>query len=185
MIRINLAPSGGARRRAAIRLPAPSLNLGVLFGVVYLAAILGIGAYWWSLSAEKARLAADVARATTEVASLKATIGQGTNVRNEVADMRKRVEVIESLTRGQSRPILMFDAFVDLIPRDLWVTALEDRGSILKVTGTAFSPTAVADLMSNLRASGRFKDVDIVVSRQDLTKTPRLVTFEVTCRFEG
>jgi len=40
-------------------------------------------------------------------------------------------------------------------------------------------------LMTNLRASGKFKDVDIVVSRQDLAKVPRLVTFEVTCRFES
>ena len=29
-----------------------------------------------------------------------------------------------------------------------------------------------------------FKDVDLVESRQDLTKSPRTITFEVTCRFE-
>jgi hypothetical protein len=39
--------------------------------------------------------------------------------------------------------------------------------------------------MANLRASGKFKEVEIVVSRQDLGKSPQLVTFEVTCRFEG
>ena len=39
--------------------------------------------------------------------------------------------------------------------------------------------------MQNLRASGRFKEVDIVVARQEITKTPRFVTFEVTCRFES
>jgi hypothetical protein len=52
------------------------------------------------------------------------------------------------------------------------------------VTGAAFSPTAVSNLMTALRASGRFKDVDIVVSKRDLDKTPNVVTFEVTCRFE-
>jgi hypothetical protein len=39
--------------------------------------------------------------------------------------------------------------------------------------------------MSNLRASGKFKDVDLVVSRRDLARPSPLVTFEVTCRFEG
>ena len=55
----------------------------------------------------------------------------------------------------------------------------------IKVSGSAFSPTAVADFMSNLRASGKFKDVDLVVSRRDLARPLPLVTFEVTCRFEG
>jgi hypothetical protein len=39
--------------------------------------------------------------------------------------------------------------------------------------------------MQNLRNSGKFKDVDIVVSRRDLGRPTPLVTFEVTCRFEG
>jgi hypothetical protein len=39
--------------------------------------------------------------------------------------------------------------------------------------------------MSKLRASGKFKEVDLVVSRQDLARPAPLVTFEVTCRFES
>ena len=35
-----------------------------------------------------------------------------------------------------------------------------------------------------LKATGKFKDVDIVDAKQDLTKTPRLITFEVVTRFE-
>ena len=41
----------------------------------------------------------------------------------------------------------------------------------------------VMDMVQTLRR--RFKDVDLIVSRQDITKTPRMVTFEVTCRFES
>jgi len=46
------------------------------------------------------------------------------------------------------------------------------------------STAAVSDFMANLKSSGKFKDVEIVVSRQALDKTPSLVTFEVTCKFE-
>jgi len=56
---------------------------------------------------------------------------------------------------------------------------------MLKILGTAYSPTAVSDFMTNLRSSGRFKEVDIMISKQELQKAPRLVTFEVTCRFES
>ena len=74
----------------------------------------------------------------------------------------------------------LLDSFADVVPRDLWITGMEERDSVLKLTGSAFSTTAVSDLMSNLRSSGRFKSIDIVISRQDLAKSPSMVTFEVT-----
>jgi hypothetical protein len=37
--------------------------------------------------------------------------------------------------------------------------------------------------MANLRQAGKFKEVDIVVAKQDLSKSPSPVTFEVTCHF--
>jgi Tfp pilus assembly protein PilN len=75
-----------------------------------------------------------------------------------------------------------------VIPGGLWLIGLEeklekDKGNQLRMVGAAFSATAVADFMSNLRKSEKFKDVDLIVSRQDLTKTPPLVNFEVICAF--
>jgi type IV pilus assembly protein PilN len=163
----------------------PELNLGVIFLVVYVLALAGIGIYWWNLSSEEARLTTAIDRATKEIAQLKPITDQAAKVRGQVADLQKRVKTIDELTKNQSRPIRVFDAFVSVVPNDLWITRMEEKGNVLKVSGTAFSPTAVSDLMNNLRASGKFKDVDINVSRQDLGKSPRLVTFEVTCRFEG
>jgi Tfp pilus assembly protein PilN len=184
MIRINLAPTG-ARPRAPFRLQLPSPNLGVLFLVVYVVAGAGVGFYWWRLSSAQARLTTEIARAQSELAALRAIVGQSDQVKAQVAELRQRVQTIQELTKSQSRSIQLFDAFVDVVPTDLWITGLEERGTVLKVSGTAFSTTAVADLMANLRRSGRFKEVDITLARQDLTKSPRLVTFEVTCRFES
>jgi len=70
------------------------------------------------------------------------------------------------------------------VPKDLWLTRLEEKGGQLRFAGVAFSSVAVSDFMSNLKASGKFKDVDLVDARQDLTKSPRTITFEVSCRFE-
>ena len=101
------------------------------------------------------------------------------------AELRKRVDVIEQLTRDQARPIILVDAFAGVVPRDLWITRLEERNSVLRIAGAAFSTTAVSDFMANLRASGKFKDVDIIVSRRDLARPALPVTFEVTSRFGG
>jgi Tfp pilus assembly protein PilN len=184
MIRINLAPTT-RRRRPAFRLRLPSFNLGLLFAVLYLALVAGVGGYWWTLSSHEARLTVEIDQKARELNQLKATIGQGAKLKDQLADLQKRVKVIKRLVESQGRPIQLLDAFADAVPRDLWVTGMEEKGPVLRVSGSAFSTTAVSDFMANLRTSGKFKDVDLVVSRQDFGKTPSLVTFEVTCRFEG
>ena len=185
MIRINLAPDA-KRRRVGFTLPAlPAFNLGWLFLIIYVVAAGGLGAWWWTLSGEESTLTQEIDKKNTELAQLKATLGQGANVKAQVEELRKRLAVLEELTKGQARPIVLVDAFANMIPKDLWITGIEDRNQILRISGSAFSTTAVADFMQNLRASGKFKDVDIIVSRRDLARPSPLVTFEVTCRFEG
>ena len=184
MIRINLAPPT-ARQGRGFRLSLPSFNVGMLFLVVYLVVGAVVGAYWWQLSKEATRLTDEVEQANRELAMLKPITDQSSRVKDQLADLQKRVRTITDLTKNQAKPIRMFDAFASVVPNDLWVTRMEEKGNILKVSGTAFSSVAVSDLMANLRASGKFKDVDIVLSRQDLGRSPRLVTFEVTCRFES
>lgn len=184
MIKINLAPEGSQRRRPALQLSLPSFNLGLAFAVVYVLAAGGAGLYWFTLSREEARLQAQVARDQQELTNLKNTIGHGAKVKEQLQDMKKRTAAIEQLTRNQGRPLALLDVFLDAVPQDLWITALEEKASVLKASGTAFSTTAVSDFMTNLKKTGRFKEVDIVIARQDLSKSPRPVTFEVSCRFE-
>jgi len=184
MIRINLAPVEARRRMPSMSLSVPAFNLGILFGILYIVAVAGIGFSWYGLMSEESALAADVDRLNRELASLKTTLGQGASVKTQLAEVKRRVTVLEDLTKGQGRSIVLLDSFIDTVPRDLWITNLEQKESGLKLNGTAFSTTAVSDFMSNLKSSGKFKDVDIVISRQAIDKTPSLVTFEVTCKFE-
>ena len=143
MIRINLAPVEARRRRGpGFTLPALPVGLGMLFAVLYVVAVLGVGYSWWSLIAETSRLIAENDRTAKETDTLKATLGAGGNVKAQLADVRKRVQVIEELVQGQGRPIQLLDAFVDTVPRDLWITSFEDRGASLKIAGTAYSTRA-------------------------------------------
>jgi Tfp pilus assembly protein PilN len=184
VIKINLAPPERRRRRPGLSLELPSFNLGVLFASVYIVAVLGIGIAWMWRSGVESRLFAQVQKDKAELAVLKATIGQGAKIKEQLAGLKARLKAIDDLSKNQHRSIALLDAFIDTVPPDLWVTSLEDKGTALKVWGTAYSPTAVSDFMTNLRRSGKFKDIDIVIAKQDLAKSPRPVTFEVTCRFE-
>jgi type IV pilus assembly protein PilN len=184
MIRVNLAPFETRRRGLALSLSLPSFNLGIAFGLLYVVAVPALGLYWYGQVSEERALTSDVDRLNRELASLNTTLGQGSGVKAQLAEVKRRVAILEDLTRGQGRSIVLLDAFIDTVPRDLWITSFEQREAALKLSGTAFSTLAVSDFMSNLKSSGKFRDVDIVISRQAIDKTPSLVTFEVTCKFE-
>jgi Tfp pilus assembly protein PilN len=185
VIRVNLAPPEKRRGIRGFTLRLPSLNLGMLVGIAYAVVVFGVVVYLSTLWSAESRLNARIARDQQELATLKAQLVEINKVRERAVEMQRRVQTIEQLTKNQGRPLLVIDAFLDAVPPDLWITGLEERGAALKVTGSAFSSTAIADLMSNLRRTGKFLDVDITVARQDLSKSPSPVTFEVTCRFVG
>ncbi len=185
MIRINLAPPAERRARGGLRFGLPRFNLGVAFIGAIVVLLAALGFYGRALMREEQRLTAEIEGGAREVTALKATVGQAAKMKEHLADLQARLTALRVLTKDQTRPLLLIDAFADAVPKDLWVTGLEEKGTLVRVTGSAFSSTAVSNLMTALRASGKFKDVDIVVSKRDLDKSPNLVTFEVTCRFEG
>lgn len=160
------------------------MDLGLALGVAALVLAASIGGSAWYLLRQEQRLTAELEVGASELTTLKGLVGPAAKIKEQLADLQARLKVVRALTKDQGRPLFLIDAFADAVPADLWITGLEDKGSVLRVTGSAFTSTAVSDLMTALRASGKFKDVDIVVSKRDLDKNPHVLTFEVTCRFE-
>jgi Tfp pilus assembly protein PilN len=111
-------------------------------------------------------------------------IAEGQRLRRDKEMLERRVNAIELVARHQTRPVYLLDTLLDTLPKDLWLTRMEEKGTQLRFAGSAYSATVLADFMANLKATGKFKDVDIVDAKQDLTKSPRLITFEVVTRFE-
>ena len=183
MIRINLAPPSTKKARPTFSTTS-GVNLGLVFGVVSVALIALLGGYWWKVSSEIGRLNGEIAQAEAEKIRLAAIIGEGQRYKREKEELESRVNAIEQIARDQARPAYLMDAMADVLPADLWLSRIEEKGQQLRLAGTTYSSVALSDFMSNLKASGKFKDVDLVESRQDLTKSPRTITFEVSCRFE-
>jgi len=181
MIKITLAPPS---ERKGISFSLPTFNLGMLFGILSLASIVLVVGYSWRLSSQREQLEREISILTRQLETLKAAVTEGNRYKAERDDLEKRVVAVEELTRNQTRPIYFLDALADAIPRDLWINGTSERDRIFHFNGTAYSSTAVADFMSNLKSSGKFKDVDLVLARQDINKVPRTITFEIVCRFE-
>ncbi len=182
MIRINLAPP--SVKKAGPGLQLPSFNLGIAFGIAAALLLLIVGGWWWMISSDVSRLNREIAENRKESDRLKGLIAEGQRFRRDKELLERRVNAIEVVARGQTRPVYLLDAVLDTLPKDLWLTRMEEKGTQLRFGGTSYSPTALSDFMANLKATGKFKDVDIVDAKQDLTKSPRLITFEVVTRFE-
>lgn len=181
MIRINLAPQSAGK---GVGRSIPSFNLGMLFGGLALALVVGLGGWWWSLSAEIRGLNTEIAENKKQVEKLKVVIAEGQRLRRDKEMLERRLNAIELVARRQTRPVYLLDTLLDTLPKDLWLSRMEEKGTQLRFAGSAYSATVLADFMANLKATGKFKDVDIVDAKQDLTKSPRLITFEVVTRFE-
>jgi Tfp pilus assembly protein PilN len=184
MIRINLAPPSTKKTGGPSLSSASGVNLGLVFGGLAVALVALLGGYSWKVSSDIARLNGEIAQAENEKIRLAAVISEGQRYKREKEELESRVNAIEQIARDQARPAYLMDAMVDVLPADLWLSRIEEKGQQLRLAGTTYSSAALSDLMSNLKASGKFKDVDLVESRQDLTKSPRTITFEVSCRFE-
>jgi Tfp pilus assembly protein PilN len=182
MVRINLAPPRDGKRRAAAGGPSP--RLGLIFGLLAVLLVAGLGAYAWKLSADIATFQAATQQNQEELDRLRPVIAEHQRYRQEKEELERRVNAIEAVARSQARPTYLMDALADTLPADLWLTRMEEKGQQLRLAGTTYSSVTLADFMARLKASGTFKDVDLVESRQDLTKSPRTITFEVSCRFE-
>ena len=179
MIKINLAPPIIKTRAAA-----PTLDLAMILGALAALAVVLLGGYWWMLSGEVAGLRTEIDQNQKELARLQPVIEEGQKYRQEKEDLERRVNAIEIVARNQARSTYLLDSLADTLPPDLWLTKVEEKSQQLRLAGTSYTSVALADFMANLKASGKFKEVDLVESRQDLSKTPRTITFEVSCQFE-
>jgi Tfp pilus assembly protein PilN len=181
MIKINLAPTT-ERKGPAIGLP--DVNLGLVFGALGVLLVAGLGFWWASVSGEVGRLTREVDDNQRELARLRTVIAEHQRYRRDKEDLERRVGAIETVAQNQTRPVYLVNQVASLVPAQVTLTRMEERDRQVRFAGVAPTSTAVSDFMSNLRTSGKFRDVDLVESRQDLAKTPRAITFEVTARFE-
>ena len=179
MIKINLAPPITKTRGVAA-----DVNLGIVFGALGVLLAVGLGVYGLILFADVRHLQGEVEQSQRELTRLKPIIAEGQRYRQEKEELERRVNAIETVARNQPRPAYLFDALADSLPADLWLTRIEEKSQQLKLAGSTYSSVTLADFMAKLKASGKFKEVDLVEARQDLAKSPRTIIFEVVCQFE-
>lgn len=165
MIRINLL---GVERQKARKAFAFDIGaqITLICSLILVAAVLGIGWWYWSLSQESARVDQEIVSAQQEAARLQSLLAEVRRFEQQRTQLQQRVGLIEQLRRGQSLPVQLLDHVSRSLPDTLWLTALDETGSKVTIEGRSMTLIALSDFVGNLGNSPLLKKPVEIVNSQ-------------------
>ncbi|HET9554202.1 MAG TPA: PilN domain-containing protein [Anaeromyxobacteraceae bacterium] len=175
MVRINLLPVRVSKKKEAGKQQL------VLFAVLLAAGL--VGNYLWSAARARELKASDakLARTKEDIAQLERIIGEVKNLKEEQAELQKKLDVLDKLKQGRSGPVRMLDELATITPRQLWFTKMDEKGGTMQFQGTALTIDDVSELMTKLKQSKYFAKVELKkTAAVGGGKSERLVNFEIS-----
>jgi len=186
MIRINLL--GVPKPKKGRRGPAISIGGGANMTLVGLVILVGVlGANWWyykGLNDQTTKLQADLAKAKSENATLASAKIRYQERQKQFDLYDHRVKVIHQLQESQTGPLDLMNMIASTVNSTdaVWLASMNEDGNNINLSGTALSATAVANLLSNLKKTDYFKNVEIKETFQDdNVKDIQAFQFAIVC----
>jgi Tfp pilus assembly protein PilN len=196
MIKINLLEnSKGKSKRGGGGGPSmPSMELGDMGSpklkvlvIVVLAGLFNLG-YWYRLDSQSKTIAVKMEQAekhNRELADVKARYLER---QTQADNYKRRVDVIDGLRASQTGPVNLLAMLGETVNNTeaVWLSKMDDTGATVKLTGTALSTDAVANLIANLQKTGYFRNVEIDETYQDeQIKDMQAFQFTLNCDKSG
>jgi Tfp pilus assembly protein PilN len=172
MIRINLIRGKRKKRK--------ELNLDFLYFLVPVAVALAVFFFHRTFSERKDALQSEIGQANQTIARLKREIGEVDKFKVRKAELQKKVDIISGLQTGRMGAIRVFEALSASIPEKCWIDSLKLDGPNVKLSGLAVNNTTIANFMTALAQSGRFRDVQLGSADQATYLDAKLVKFNLT-----
>jgi type IV pilus assembly protein PilN len=190
MIRINLLTSERKTAKAVSRGFEPGQKMMVLGSLILLLAVLGLGWRYWSLGQQAAQIESDIAAQLREEQRLQEILRQVQEFEARKNMLQQRVDVIDTLRKGQNAPVHMVDQVSRALPEMTWLTNMVQQpdGYTLNIQGRCLTLTSLSDFIANLEGSRYFiRPVEIVESTVvpgDGKVTPDLIAFTIRGTFQ-
>jgi type IV pilus assembly protein PilN len=145
--KINLLPHREERRKRA------RVHFGVMGGMTALLGIVIVAAGWLVLSQ---RISAQEDRnrfLKAEIAKLDKEIDEIKEVKDKIAALLARKQVIETLQTDRVQTVYLLDELVRQMPEGVFLKSVRQRGSGVELVGYAQSNARVSTLMRNIESS--------------------------------
>jgi type IV pilus assembly protein PilN len=172
MIRINLVRGKRKKRRElSVGSAWIALPLVVLAGTIY---------FHTTVSGRISKLDADIVKANADIARLKNEIGEVEKFKARKVELQKKVDIISNLQKVRTGPVRHFDALSAAIPEKCWIDTLGVKDEKVTLSGVALNNYTIANFMTALGQTGRFRDVVLGAAEQTTVAGVKLVKFNLT-----
>jgi len=172
MIRINLIRGKRKKRR----------DLNVDFAFLLFPALVLLGTFYFhtTVTGKIRTLNADIQKANADIERLKKEIGEVEKFKARKVELQKKVDIISGLQSGRTGPVRHFEALSAAIPEKCWIDSLNVQGGRVTLTGVALNNHTIANFMTALGQTGRFRDVTLGAAEATTTMNFKLVKFNLT-----
>ena len=172
-VRINLLPHREERRKRARQ------HFGVLAGLAAIVGIAIVGAMH-IVNAQRIDAQADRnAFLKTEIAKLDKQIDEIKKLRDEIAALLARKQVIETLQADRAQTVHLLDELVSVMPEGVYVRQFRQRGLKVNLVGYSQSNARVSTLMRNIDASPWLEKAELVEIRAANVAAKRVSEFNM------
>lgn len=179
MIHINLLPKEMLKREEKKGLTL-LIGSGVVLIMLILAGILVM------LKTKEARLKNHLSEVTRKLDELQPVLAQIQQLEANKSALDRKLNVIKDLDRIRLLyPKFMTDLNLQLT-KNVWLTSVmtttKTDGLDLTISAKALDAYAIADQISRMEASGRFKNIEMGPIGTGVQDKQKVLTFTLTCR---
>jgi len=135
--------------------------------------VLGIfvGNYFWydMADSEHSAVQGEVTALEGKIKRLEDIIGKVNDIEKRQTKLKQKLDVIDKLRKQKTGPVRMLDSLASIIPKEVWLTSLEEKSGRLSIVGQAKSNDDLATFIFQLNASPYF---DISLKQSVKTAAP-------------
>ena len=185
MIRINLLkPESKELKEAATATSAPKVKTQNPANLVFLALIVGLGAFYFFQQKAFDRENALLAKARQEKTQLQYVEARLQEQKLIQESLDRKISLIENLNAQRDLAPRLLDELSRRLPDWVWLTEVVYDAKGVQIKGRALSNNLIADYIANLEASPQLMNVNLVSSTQRTTKADQYLEFALRASIE-
>jgi Tfp pilus assembly protein PilN len=188
MIKINLLGAATPKPKAAAVVPASKVvQLGAFIGALVVCFAI-VGLLYMILSASIDSLNVELKKQQAEQARLAAIKRENAKYEQERRLLEQRIKTIQVLQASRVGPTEFMNALANVVNKttnDLYLFSVTPQGERVVIHGLAASANSVAALLSSLKTSGYFDDVQLRQLYEDDVQNLVSYKFNMDCAYKS
>jgi type IV pilus assembly protein PilN len=188
MIRINLLGTAKPKKKARRGFAMPQITMEgpspLLAGLAILV-FAGAGIFFYHMQLERTheKLQNQIADANRQIASMMRVKQAYLERQKDYDAFKRRFDIIDQLRAQQGGPVTLLNNVSATVNSTdgVWLLDLRDDGTSVALDGVALGPNNVANLMTNLRNSGYFKNIELHDTFQEDSPKIQTFSFSLVC----